>query len=53
MRFIFLMIILYFAFRAAGNLLEAVRDERGSRDTLEESRYSEADIEEAQWEDIE
>lgn len=53
MRYIFLMIILYFAFKAAGNLIEAVSDDGRPDRRLDNGRYADADIEEATWEDIE
>ena len=53
MRYIFLMIVLYFAFRAAGNLIEAVQNSGDSRKKLNRGRYADEDIEDARWEDVE
>jgi hypothetical protein len=53
MRYIFLMVILYFAFKAAGNLLEAVQDSSSSPEKIGRGGYPEEEIEDAQWEDIE
>ena len=47
------MIVLYFAFKAAGNLLEAVQTNGSSRKQVDRGRYAEEDIEDATWEDIE
>ncbi len=47
------MIVLYFAFRAAGNLIEAVQNGGQSSRKLDRGRYADENIEDAKWEDIE
>lgn len=53
MRYIFLLIVIYFAFKAAGNLLEAVQNNGDSQRKIDRGRYADEEIEEAKWEDIE
>lgn len=54
MRYLFLIIVFYFVFKAARNLLHAAQQNQTPRQQVKEKKkHADLDVEEAKWEDIE